>query len=103
MKVQVTSSKRTRGPKRIEMLFTESITFQLYRSFCGVLTERKGRLEKDNAESEYTAAADRAQLRGTTAIWRAARKRRQDRRTPNVLRFTGARVFELGIRFPSAR
>src|SRR5258707_12347464 len=38
MKVQVTSSKRTRGPKRMEMLLTESITFQLYRRFCRALT-----------------------------------------------------------------
>src|ERR1700724_3831976 len=31
MKVQVTFSNSTRGPKRIEMLLTDSITFQLYR------------------------------------------------------------------------
>src|SRR5690348_8308611 len=51
IKVQVTSSKRTRGPKRMEMLFTASITFQLYRRFCGELSGDKQRLEKDNAET----------------------------------------------------
>jgi hypothetical protein len=46
--VQVTSSKRTRGPKRMEMLFTESITFQLYRRFGRGLSGDEQRLEKDN-------------------------------------------------------
>src|SRR5216683_1382414 len=80
MKVQVTSSKRTRGPKRIEMLFTESITFQLYRSFCGALTERKGRLEKDNAEGQRgaeprdTAPAESGSIAAKAAIWACASK-----------------------------
>src|SRR5260370_2253692 len=55
MKVQVTSSKRTRGPKRMEMLLTESITFQLYRSFGRELSGDEQRLEKDNAETQSFA------------------------------------------------
>src|SRR5690242_3065650 len=35
----------------MEMLFTASITFQLYRRFCGELSGDKQRLEKDNAET----------------------------------------------------
>src|SRR5579864_576493 len=56
MKVQVTSSKRTRGPKRIEMLFTESITFQLYRRLWRALNGLEQRLEKDNAGCDIEAA-----------------------------------------------
>src|SRR6266446_7030762 len=62
MKVQVTSSKRTRGFKLMETVSTESITFQLYRRFRRELSGDEQRLEKDNAETESSqrSAEDKA-------------------------------------------
>src|SRR5260370_8659458 len=114
MKVQVTSSKRTRGPKRMEMLLTESITFQLYGSFGRELSGDEQRLEKDNAETQSFAERWRQRIgleRGHSRDWVRASKAApfeaqdtQDRRTPNwVLKVALTPTLESGIRVPSGR
>src|SRR6267378_2968297 len=114
MKVQVTSSKRTRGPKRMEMLLTESITFQLYRRFGRELSGDEQRLEKDNAETQSFAERWRQRIgleRGHSRDWVRAPKAapfeaqdKQDRRTPNwVLKVALTPTLDSGIRVPSGR
>src|SRR5260370_36016236 len=95
MNVQVTSSKRTRGPKRMEMLLTESITFQLYRRFGRELSGDEQRLEKDNAETQSFAERWRQRIgleRGHSRDWVRAPKAapfeakdKQDRRNPKQM------------------